>query len=171
MNSKQLLTHHSTALALLLLAVPILSWAEEPGDEEFSSGRSPASAPDRATADRMADAIERIARLEDSSVVVVSRYRQPCRPNRTPRCSEAHARGAIDIRGTDHDRAIRISRRLGSSFLVIVEEVVSDTTQTNTYYRSGERYTHPIGNPRNAPKTADASHTHIQPDTSSTPPQ
>lgn len=88
------------------------------------------------------------------TMVVTSRHRDN---------SQAHQRGAIDIRSNDisrqarHDEARAISERL-RNHNVVVEEVRGNR-QTNTTYRNGVQ-----GAERNLPRHATGTHTHIQPD-------
>jgi hypothetical protein len=80
--------------------------------------------------------------------------------------SEAHKAGAIDISSKNlsakdrHSDALAISKKLGSNFRVVVEEVDAKTnTQTNTTYQGGVK-----GRTRTGlEKRATATHTHIQP--------
>jgi hypothetical protein len=83
--------------------------------------------------------------------------------------SDAHRRGAIDISSKDlsqedrHAEAKDISAKLGKEYTVIVEEVdQASGTQTNTLYRGGQS----IAKQPNQPKSATATHTHIQPNKS-----
>ncbi len=80
--------------------------------------------------------------------------------------SEAHKRGAIDIRCHDisseerHIEASAISQNLGSHYLVIVEER-HDFGQTDTHYRNGKKTKTEEKDTDHV--TADGIHTHIQP--------
>jgi hypothetical protein len=80
--------------------------------------------------------------------------------------SAAHRRGAIDISSKDLTPAQRredakaISQKLGKGYTVVIEEVGADGKQTNTSYREGKL----LNTHKDQPKTASATHTHVQPD-------
>ncbi|WP_147333019.1 hypothetical protein [Archangium gephyra] len=155
--------------AVLTVAVVLLAGGAaadallEPGDEFFSEpSRSPASVEtDRKAAKAVSDAIISVIKAEDPGVRVTSTFRVG---------SRAHQRGAVDIAGTDADRAKALSKKLGKGYLTIVESVnVAKKTQTNTYYCDGKLW-RAGGKPnpdKDVPMTAfgssgDPSHTHIQ---------
>jgi hypothetical protein len=148
---------------VLFTGVALADAVLEPGDEFFSEpDRSPASVEaDRQAAKVVSDAIIAVVKQEDPGARITSTFRVG---------SRAHRRGAVDISGTDADRAKALSRRLGKGYLVIVESVnAAKKTQTNTYYCGGGPW-RANGKPnpeKDVPMTAfsasgDPSHTHIQ---------
>jgi|SRR4051812_45532876 hypothetical protein len=108
---------------------------------------------------------ERVLHDHGRSMEVTSRYRDD---------SEAHKRGASDIRSKDiprperHSEARDISRALGRGHTVIVEErnvpPLRSGYQMNTSYRDGQ----PVRSSAQ-PARATETHTHIQPDRTVTP--
>lgn len=82
--------------------------------------------------------------------------------------SAAHRRGAIDVGGTDRERAKDYSAALPRRHSVLVEQPKPNGTQTNTYFRDGrQEYSRSGRHEPDKSKSqyhAKGPHTHIQPD-------